>query len=328
LELELERTLDNDLTRNIQISLEKFLLASIHGGLAHSWSPEESKWIKPYPEVTGYLLSYFSTNAILKVDLRESVECLLNRQLDDGSWPSFYGDLENGFTFDTVQILNGLMSQNWVNSKRVDESIAKGLDFLSNRMRFGFPLSRSRETVSMIEVFNKKNWAHGITPINFKTAELLPLLENNPEIFHTKITKKIRSLQKFIHALPQLSESHPGAYQLEGLFALGNKALVEKRLEKYFKPDTNGFLPAHPGADYAYNSGSVQIAILWAKCGHIETATKMFYRILEDFQQCERDWLCFPQFSGPSKPHAEYSTWGVKYFCELLGILGHNENAK
>ncbi len=317
----MEIAISEDASRDIQVRLENFLKDSIKNGLAHSWSGHENKWIKPYPEVTGYLLSYFASEAILKVDLSKCVDKLLTMQLEDGSWPSFFGDLENGFTFDTAQILSGLIAQNWISNQEVEISIQRGLAFISRQTRFGFPLSRSRETVGLSEMLSSKSWAHGITPINFKLAELLNMPQLASFADSAVWDKKRKSLKRLVHFFPQIREAHPGAYQLEGLWALGAKNLVESRLKTYFEPDSSGYIPAFPNAEYSYNSGSAQIGILWAKCGYPKQAQRILHYLIDSLESWNDTQLCMPQFSGRQKPHDEYSTWGIKYTCELLGLM-------
>lgn len=317
----MESSISKDSSRDIQIRLEHFLLDSIHNGLAHSWSPARCNWIKPYPEVTGYLLSYFSNDSILKPNLTFSVEKLISMQLEDGSWPSFFGNLKNGYTFDTVQILIGLLEQNWIEAENLRFSIARGLEFVSHQMRFGYPLSKSKETTNAFQMFGKKDWAHGITPINLKMAELFNLLLSKPHFFDFDVKSKLRITKLFSYFLPQIREAHPGAYQLEGNWALGSKSLVEKRLRKYFMPDINGFIPAFGNVLYSYNSGSAQIAILWAKSGNTNHAIRILSYLLDLLEPWNDTYLCLPQYSGQNRPHDEYSTWGVKYTCELLRLM-------
>lgn len=38
---------------------ERFLNSCVFDGLAHSYDVNNGIWVKPYPEVTGYLLNYF-----------------------------------------------------------------------------------------------------------------------------------------------------------------------------------------------------------------------------------------------------------------------------
>jgi hypothetical protein len=281
----------------------------------------EQKWVKPYPEVTGYLLSYFSGSSIMKPDLTESVKKLLELQLPDGSWPSFYGDLTNGYTFDTSQILHGLLKQNWVVSKKLDASVNQALGFLEGRMKFIFPLSRARENGSGFEIFRKRDWAYGVSPINFKLAELLEVVPICNPLSHPRLPKKIERMRRFSRVLPQLEEAHPGAYQLEGLLALGKIELVKQRLTQYFMPDNDGKIPAYPGAEFSYNSGSVQLAILWAKCGCPDISQNILSNILQYVETWNDHFLTMPQYSGTASPHMEYSTWGVKYLCELLTLM-------
>ena len=44
---------------------EKFLKNCVFNGLAHSWNVESKTYVKPYPEVTGYVIKYFSLNRVI-----------------------------------------------------------------------------------------------------------------------------------------------------------------------------------------------------------------------------------------------------------------------
>ena len=308
-------------TRDLRIKLEGFLSDSLKNGLAHSWDSDLKAWIKPYPEVTGYLLSYFSSKSILKLDLTSSVDRLRSIQNENGSWPSFYGDQRLGYTFDTTQILHGLLSLSDFEAWDIEPTIERAISFLISRFRGNFPYATSSDIPFIRKKISLSNWAYDFTPINFKMSELLEF--SNLQNFRggDKLIKKILGMKKVVSKIPQIQESHPGGYQLEGILALGDKNVVHRRLSKYFLPNSYGQVVAHPNSNFSYNSGSAQIGILWAKCGDIDIAQSICDYLLTQVESWRDDMRTLPQYSGINPPHREYSTWGIKYLCELLLIL-------
>ncbi len=90
---------------------EKFLKNCVFNGLAHSWNVESKTYVKPYPEVTGYVIKYFyDNNKDIPKNIRDASEFLLKKQdYVRGGFPSFDND-NILYVFDTAQILNGFCS--------------------------------------------------------------------------------------------------------------------------------------------------------------------------------------------------------------------------
>lgn len=321
----MENKINTSNARDIRVKLENFLSLSVQNGLAHSWDPSSKSWIKPYPEVTGYLLSYFANIEDSKFDFESVINRLISLQNPDGSWSTFYGDISRGFTFDTTQILHGLISaSNKVKNSKIDNSVTLAINFLNSRFRFGMPFSRSGKVPTILNKFDSQNWAHGFTPINFKMAELslLPQLRDYEK--GAELSTRLFRMKKWAKFQPQIRESHPGSYQLEGMYALGLKDLVFSRLIRYFKPPENEQIFAKPNVQYFYNSGNAQLAILWAKSGNLEMALGIYDTLVRRLEFWDDEILCLKQYHGLNPPHKEYSTWGIKYLCELIRILEQN----
>jgi hypothetical protein len=108
---------------------QSFLKSCIKGGLAHSLDTKSGKLVKPYPEVTGYLLSLFvelDENIHVQVEI---VDKLLKQQSKSGGWRSFFGDYV--FVFDTAQIGKGLLDYYEVTREdRLLKPIKKAIDFI------------------------------------------------------------------------------------------------------------------------------------------------------------------------------------------------------
>lgn len=100
------------MSSNIYIELgENFLNNCVFDGLAHSYDVKKGKYVKPYPEVTGYILKYFS-------DYSDSIENNIIKAADylveiqDKNVGGYYSfDNKNVlYSFDTAQITRGLLS--------------------------------------------------------------------------------------------------------------------------------------------------------------------------------------------------------------------------
>jgi hypothetical protein len=249
----------------------------------------------------------------------EMVKKLIRVQLKSGGWPTFYGNPRIGFTFDTIQIIKGLQQYssklgkaNPINSE-LDKSIKRAKKFLGKRINRRGEISATYNF--NINYFYKnlpQTWAHGTSPINLKIHELKKYFYLDKKFIH-----KIDSTTNWGLEQPQLLESHPGAYQLEGLIEI-DKAEVKRRLFKFFLPTSVGFIAGKPQSKFSYNSGSAQLAILLHKCGYSTEASAVKKYIIEQIKESEVGGLAFPQYSGFEKPHQEFSTWGIKYFCEFI----------
>lgn len=311
---------------------ESFLLDCIREGLAHSLVQKEGResWVKPYPEVTGYLLSYFcGQETVDETILKKMANKLLKIQHKSGGFPSFY-DQTNLYSFDTAQILHGLLSW-YKKSSDVKFLVAakKAGDFLcSMQVNSGlmFPIYDIKSDTRVVYQNNAKgsDWGSTFSYIQVKNAAALLLLH--------KITK----IQRYLTAAERLGQikllnqecryTHPLAYYLEGMMALGKNRLVKQILEDHIIPRlrSNGFIPYFPGAKYAYVSGSVQLGILLLKVGYSSEA-KIIRQWAQKVQSSSSSGGLYQYAKVSGKPdfsiHGEINSWGTKYFAELIRIV-------
>jgi len=303
-------------------SAEGFLLKSLRGGLVHSYDVEKCCWVKPYPEVTGYLLSYFSKYFYtLPKKILDSADYLLKIQHLSGGYPSFC----NGrylFTFDTAQIMNGFASLYKKTNMEVYLNAAKKCaDFIINMQTNNgamFPMYNTRLKGKYV---NKNGqWGINFSAIQVKNIEGLLLmyeLTNDSRYLDSAI-----KLKNYGKKYCDLTFTHPGAYCLEGLMSIGENDFVRKKLEKEIIPriQSNGFLPYSPNFSYAYVSGSVQIGILLYKVGLEEIA----YSILKWARKIQLNHNSGGLFqyansnsSLNNDVHIEINSWGTKYYAEF-----------
>ncbi len=218
-------------TNHIQ-KAENFLLDAIRNGLAHSYDVIRRKWVKPYPEVTGYLLSYFSKfYEILPPKILDAARTLCNLQHKIGGYSSFSHN-KLLYTFDTAQIMHGLASiyKKIHNQKYLDCAIKCGEFILRQQISSGamFPIYNIKLGASYV---NKKGtWGETFSPIQVKNIEGLLLLS---EITKNSSYKEcVQKLRNFGLRHCDLTYTHPGAYYLEGLLELGEKEFVREKLKQ------------------------------------------------------------------------------------------------
>lgn len=280
------------------------------------------RWVKPYPEVTGYILSLFSSRRIHEDLCSQMAHRLMRLQRPYGGYFSF--KKKAAYVFDTAQIGKGLVDwYMWSKDEAAKKAVRLCGDFI-RKMQLDsgafFPIysERSRERVSL-----NTSWGTSFSTINCKATEfLIALQEAHVDDFREVINK----ICQWTLRQEQLLYTHPGAYSLEGLWAGGFAKEVGERLEKCFIPriQENGFLAYHPDLQYSYSSGSVQVGILCALNGFLDEA-KSIWQWAWNVQQKHNNGGLF-QYANPdgsinTSIHSEINSWGTKYFYEFSSIL-------
>ena len=302
-----------------------FLYSCVHNGLAHSWDVSRNKWVKPYPEVTGYLVSLFS-KIYIDIDFAIKMAKKLKKiQAESGGWGSFYDN--SLFTFDTAQIGMGFFDL---------FKATQDQEYLEISLKAAkFIISMQLENGSYFPIFSRKHnekvsygtsWGNGFTTINCKTNEFLTAVRDAGYI---DCDSSIRRSSEWTLNQDQILYTHPGAYSLEGLYSSGHIDSVKDRLNKFFLSRVNhcGFIPYGPELDYSYVSGSVQIAILLAKVGNFDDSLKIFNWCLNvQSYHTSGGLFQFANANGSlnSVIHSEINSWGVKYYVELIELFKQN----
>lgn len=308
---------------NSVMKAEEFLLQCIRGGLAHSYDTKTKAWVKPYPEVTGYLLSYFSDKKQIPNTIYQAANKLLKIQHPSGGFPSFF-NTDVLYTFDTAQIAHGLTCIYLrTQQKRFLESAVKAGEFILNMQWIEgsiFPMfhpQHNRMTVEQ-EHHDGLNWGSTFSYIQVKNVQALLLLSKVTK--DPKYSLGAKKLVAWGKTEADARFSHPYGYFLEGMYSFGEKEFVSNQLNKYVIPlEHDGFIPYKEGVPYAYVSGSIQLGILLAKVGYRRIAKRIF------------DWSSLTQeenigglyqyanknSSKNTLVHTELNSWGTKYFLEL-----------
>jgi hypothetical protein len=306
----------------IQRRATEFLLICSKSGLAHSFDERTGRWVKPYPEVTGYLLSYLSQKNLegaYDSHITRMTNALIRKQHPCGGWKSFQGP--GVIFFDTAQIIKGLFDTGrWKSDLKIRNSIKKGLRFLSSQITSSGMIFPTFSPILNAMSSKTNSWSDGFSGINTKVLELFH--SQGIEMLDPEIIELRELVLEWSLNLPQIEFSHPGAYQLEGLIAAGKHDLVADRIRSFFIPTLkpNGFLPYRYDLDYAYTSGSAQMGILMAKVGYMQEA-QAIYKYLNDVisSSSKGGLIQYTNEDGSISKliHTESNSWGTKYFLEL-----------
>lgn len=301
---------------------EDFLLKSIKKGLAHSYDVEKGIWVKPYPEATGYLLSYFSEYVnVPPPKILHAIKRLFKIQHKKGGYFSFNNN-RYLFTFDTSQIMLGfaLLYKKTNKSKYLDIA-KKCAEFVVEMQIYNGAMFPVYDIDLNAKFVNKKGgWGINFSYIQVKNIEGLILmykLTNDSRYMESSL-----KLKNYGKKFCDLTFTHPGAYCMEGLLDIGEKDFVYNKLKEEIVPriQPNGFLEYSKGLSYAYVSGSVQMAILLYKVELKEYA----YSILEWARRVQSNHSSGGLFQYSNKDgslnsviHTEINTWGTKYYAQL-----------
>jgi len=303
---------------------ERFLEQCIRDGLAHSYDVIKKVWVKPYPEVTGYLLSYFANDAQrndIPPAIIKAADKLIGIQNGRGGLPSFC-DEHYLFTFDTGQVMHGCASlfKKTGEKKYLAAATACGEFLCDMQLPDGsmFPVYDLRNGAKYVD--NDGTWGNSFSPIQAKNIEGLLLLSGLTS--NQKYPTVAQKLAQWSKQHCDLTYTHPGAYCLEGLLAIGEEEFVRDRLKEEIIPriGSNGFLAYSEDLPYSYVSGSVQMAILLFKLGFKENSR----RILEWARVVQSNHFMGGLFQYAGKDgdlddhvHTEMNSWGTKYFAQL-----------
>lgn len=308
---------------------EGYLRDCLFDGLAHSYSVNGKKYVKPYPEVTGYVIKYFCDN---KVDIDDKVIEAGYYLIDiqdkvTGGYLSFYNQ-DLLFVFDTAQIVRGLCALYYKTKNEIflDASI-KGANFiLSSQEKNGAlkPIYNKRIGSWVIRDETYSMWNGPFSGLMCKPAECLYdmyYLTNNEK--YLEAAKRIGS---FYAKAKYIECSHPLGYWLEGMLVTSYESSIDEIIEKKIlsRIEKNGFIAYTNKLNYAYVSGTVQLGIILYKRGYIEEALKIrdYGRSVQE-KHISGGLFQYANNKGElvTEVHDEINSWGTKYFCELERLL-------
>ena len=308
---------------------EKYLENCVYDGLAHSWDTETSVYVKPYPEVTGYVIKYFCDyKKNLPNNIINAADYLIDiQEKKTGGFFSFdRKDILYGF--DTSQIMIGLcaMFDRTGDSKYKKAAIRAGEFILNSQNGNGSfkPIFNCNIDAWVIRDETYSMWNGPYSGLMCKLTEGLMCLYQC-----TKEHRYLEALNRagiFYKNVPYIEYSHPLGYWLEGLYAANQKDVISEVIEKKIlnRIADNGYISYTSRLPYAYVSGTIQLGISLYKMGYIEEAKliRNYGRLVQSnsetgglFQYADKNGCINKDV------HCEINSWGTKYFCELERLL-------
>lgn len=288
-------------------------------GLAHSYCIKTRNLIKPYPEVTGYIIQLFAIRNMHGQLVEEMSRKVCEYQNETGAFRTFYDS--RGYLFDTGVILRGLIAADKFGVDGLTDNINNAYKFICTSGEHDFWYSDKKNVRDYCSILvGNQSWSWGHTPINLKLAEALidydrAYLSNIPST--ALCTNLYESLNR-----SRIEYTHPGAYQLEGLYALGKLSDMKSFFDNVFLSRfENGFISYASYLDYEYTSGTIQLGIIAYFLGYEYLARKVYER----FSLVISKYGLLPQYldleMNLAGPHAECNVWGMKYLIELEELL-------
>lgn len=310
-------------------SAEAYLLDCVFDGLAHSYDVISQKYVKPYPEVTGYIIKYFcDTKEALPENIVQAADNLVLLQDEKSGGFASFSDKNTLYAFDTSQILIGMAAiYEKTGSEIYKKAAMEGGEFL---------LMMQQGNGAIVPTYDRKLSekvvSHSTYSIwNGPWSGLMCKLTEGFEALYS-LTKE----QKYLDAKNRTADfyenadyiecTHPLGYWLEGLYEADRKDKVDEILRKKVIPRirSNGYIPYKEDLEYAYVSGVMQLGIILYKMGYAEEAGRI--REYGRTVQKEHESGGLLQYADENGKldhhiHTEINSWGTKYFCQLEQLL-------
>lgn len=308
---------------------EKYLKNCVFRGLAHSYDVVSKKYVKPYPEVTGYVIKYFCDNyEMLPANIVRAADKLTRIQDKKTGGFSSFSNKDVLFSFDTSQILIGLSAlyQKTRKNKYKNAAVKAGDFLLMMQMDNGAIAPTYNRKTSEITIEKKLYdiWNGPWSGLMCKLTEgfqALYEITDDPKYLDAK-----KRAANFYEDADYIECSHPLGYWLEGLLEGEKYDKVDEVLKEKVIPriKDNGYISYKDDLEYAYVSGIVQLGIVLYKRGFVEEAKKVrgFVRTVQSknetggiFQYCDMEG------NLDNHVHTEINSWGTKYYCELEAMM-------
>lgn len=303
----------------LQSLLVEQIQSQIINGLAHSYSIKNKVYIKPYPEVTGYIIHLFSLRNRYSQLVEEMSQRVCEFQNETGAFRTFYD--KRGYLFDTGVILRGLIAADQFGVDGLTQNINNAYKFICNSGKHNFWYSDKKNVRDYYSILvGKHSWSWGSSPINLKLAETLISYD---KASYSNVSSRVLcdNLYQSLNR-SRIEYSHPGGYQLEGLYALGKLSEMKSYFDSVFlKRFKDGFIPYGPDLDYEYTSGTIQLGIIAFTLGYESLAREIYDR----FSLVISIYGLLPQYldikMNLAGPHNECNVWGMKYLIEFEEIF-------
>lgn len=308
---------------------EYYLQNCVFKGLAHSYDVSSGKYVKPYPEVTGYVIKYFCDNyEVIPKNIIKAGDNLVRIQDKKlGGYTSF-GDKNTLFSFDTSQILIGLTALYKKTGKnKYKEAAIRGGDFLLMMQMDNGAIAPTYNRTKKEIVINKQLYSIWNGPWSGLMCKLTEGFQALYELSgDNKYIKAKNKVADFYEQSEYIECSHPLGYWLEGLYEGKKFDKINEILKKYViqRIKENGFISYRDDLNYAYVSGVVQLGIILFKMGYKDEALEIrnYGRLVQGKNQ-SGGLFHYARSNGEQDEsiHSEINSWGTKYFCELERMM-------
>lgn len=263
-----------------------------------------------YPEVTGYFIPTLMLWGMRKEAI-QFADYLISIQNSDGSWNA--SDGKTAYTFDTGQILKGLLSLVDEKSEYKD-SILKGCDWILTQQREDGSIATP--DYSEWKLPNGKQVSEAIHLYAIQPLKIAALKWNIPR-YKDCVDKALN----FYLIQPDLTNfntlSHFHAYIIEGLIDLGQIKLAQQAMDNVAKYQRrNGSVPAYSDVGFICSTGLFQYAVCWYKLNDLDKGNKAFAYACK-LQNETGGWYGSYGIGSNYFPKEEIS-WAVKYFLDAL----------
>lgn len=307
------------------LKAERFLESCVFDGLAHSWDVVEKRYVKPYPEVTGYAIKYFCDHySSIPENIVRAADHLVELQDSQMGGIRSFEESHILYAFDTAQVLIGLCA---IYSKTENDKYLKSALFAGD-----FLLASQEQNGAFKPIYNKaieawvirdetyNLWNGPYSGLMCKLTEGLECLYKYSGDTKYKFSKE--KAASFYQNAKYIEYTHPLGYWLEGCYEAGKKELVKKVIEEKVlkRIHSNGYIAYKEDLPYAYVSGVIQLGIILYKMEYEEYALKIrnYGRLVQShhisgglFQYASKEGVL------DHHVHTEINSWGTKYFCEL-----------
>jgi malonyl-CoA O-methyltransferase len=265
---------------------------------------------KSYPEVSGYFIP--TLIACGKREMAITIgRWLVSIQNKDGSWSDPGG--QNPYTFDTGQILKGLLVLLDRNPE-FEDAIRQGCSWLFSRV----------ESTGRVSTPDTSQWRlpeNRMVPEAIHLYALEPLAKVGRRWSKPAYMEAVeRALDYYVtdaRCLDFTTLSHFHAYIVEALVDLGRRVEASRamiQVNRLQRP--NGAVPAYADSGWVCSTGLFQYAIVWYKLGDVKRADIAF------------DYACRLQNKsggfyggygwGVNYFQREEISWAVKYFLDAF----------
>lgn len=308
---------------------EQYLKDCVFDGLAHSYDVVSKEYVKPYPEVTGYVIKYFCDyyENIPENIIKAGDKLVKLQDRKTGGYASF-GNNYMLYSFDTSQIMIGLLAlSKKTGKKKYYKAALKAGDFLLMMQEENgafAPIYDRKQKIKLINDSIYEIWNGPWSGLNCKLTEgLRDLYQTTGNV---KYKNALEKAADFYEGAEYIECSHPLGYWLEGLLAAERTDKVKEILETKVIPRIceNGYIAYKEDLEYAYVSGVVQLGILLYKMGYREEARKIReYGRKVQSNDVSGGIFQYADCNGnlDYHVHTEINSWGTKYYCELERLM-------